>query len=121
MALEVIVGAETVAFNLERFRDALEGAIETFGPSWVVIDPLVATHSADENKATAVRKIMVYLCHIARQYSLAVSVVQHPNKMHNAPDLYRIRGSLDFVAAARAVFLVTKANDQGVKLSSLRS
>lgn len=93
-------------FSLDRHQEALVQAVADFHPDWVIIDPLVAFHRRDEIKATQVRGLMHWLAELARTYNLAITAVQHPNKMMGAPTVYRVRGSLDFVAAARAVLRV---------------
>ena len=94
---------------------ALEDAIRNFAPTWVIIDPLVAFHSMNENTATEVRKIMIMLNRLAREHGLAITIVQHPRKSADALDPYSIRGSGDFIAAARAVLTVTRSKEPDVK------
>ena len=65
----------------EEFIDYLKDAIRRFRPRWVIIDPLVAFHSLNENIATAVRELMVVLNKLAAEHDLAITFVQHPNRL----------------------------------------
>ena len=105
---------ERVPFH-EEFVDSLNVAIKEFSPDWVIIDPLVAFHSLNENSATAVRELMVNLSDLATEHHLAITVVQHPNKVGNSLDPYSIRGSGDFVAAPRAIMTITQSREPGIK------
>lgn len=94
---------------LEQHREALREAIKDFRPDWVIIDPLVAFHTRNEIKATEVRRLVNILAELAREYNAAVTFVQHLNKAWQAPAIYRTRGSVDFVAAARILLRVSLA------------
>jgi Fe2+ transport system protein FeoA len=96
--------------SLERHPQALQQAIEDFGPDWVIIDPLVAFHTRNEIRATEVRHLVNVLADLARTYAIAITFVQHLNKAWQAPGIYRTRGSIDFVAAARVVLRVSLAD-----------
>jgi hypothetical protein len=96
--------------SLEQHRQALEQAIEDFKPDWVIIDPLVAFHTRNEIKAPEVRRLVNILSDLARRHGIAVTFVQHLNKAWQAPSIYRTRGSIDFVAAARVVLRVSLAD-----------
>lgn len=105
---------ERVPFH-EQFVDYLQDAIKRFRPRWVIIDPLVAFHSRNENSATDVRELMATLGNLATKHELAITVVQHPRKAGDSLDPHSIRGSGDFVAAARSVLTVTLAREPGIK------
>ena len=112
---DVVVGDRCDSLNLDRHGDALRDAISEFGPDWVIIDPLVAFHERNEISATEIRGLLRFLGDLAREFRVAVTVVQHPNKNAQAKDLYRVRGSLDFIAAVRAVLRVS-VKDDGTRL-----
>jgi archaellum biogenesis ATPase FlaH len=113
---EIYRVGDTVPFSLNLHLPLLEEAIRDFKPIWVIIDPLVAFHSNDENTAVEVRRLMSDLGRLAEQHDIAVTFIQHPNKSLQSPTLYRVRGSLDFVAAARAILRVEMSNDQRTRL-----
>lgn len=99
----------------EEFFYSLEEATEAFNPDWVIIDPVVAFHSGNENSATDVRELMATLGNLATKHELAITVVQHPRKAGDSLDPHSIRGSGDFVASARSVLTVTVAREPGIK------
>jgi putative DNA primase/helicase len=111
LLVNVGVGNNIEPFYLEKHLSSLIEAIKTFRPDWVIIDPIVTFHSRNEIVTTEVRKLLNLLAGISQKFQLAVTIVQHPNKAIKAPNLYRVRGSLDFVAAARAVLNVTLLQD----------
>lgn len=112
MMSEVDQHGEPRPFSLSHHLAALGAAVRDFNPSWVVIDPLVAFHDRKENDATEVRALITDLARIAEAYDIGVTFLQHPNKSFLAPTNYRVRGSLDFVAAPRAVLRVELSEDQ---------
>ena len=98
------------SFNLEADLPALESAIEKSTKCRaVVIDPITAfCGHADSHKNADIRGLLAPLSSLAAKYRVAVIAVTHLNKSGGANALYRAMGSLAFVAAARAVWLVTK-------------
>lgn len=100
--------------SLEQWVYFLREPIEQYHPAWVIIDPVVAIHKLDENRATAVRGLMRLLSGLAQEYDLALTVVQHPNKS-SGRGLDRIRGSTDFAAAPRAILEVIDTYQRGLK------
>ena len=80
----------------------------------IVIDPISAfLGDLDGHKNTEVRAKLAPLAEIAQQWKCAVLLVSHLNKSAGpgSSPLYRVSGSLAFVAAARAVWLVTRDPD----------
>ncbi|MDB5973469.1 MAG: hypothetical protein JWR07_229 [Nevskia sp.] len=78
----------------------------------VTIDPLTAYLGAtDSHKNSDVRALLQPLGELAAHYRVAIIAVSHLNKGGDGGGgsaLYRVSGSLAFVAAARASFVVTK-------------
>jgi hypothetical protein len=106
-------------FNLERDRLALEKAIVTAGDCrLVVIDPISAyLGETDSHKNADVRALLHPLGELADRHGVAIVAVTHLNKGNGAAAMYRATGSLAFVAAARAAWLVTRAaNDASRRL-----
>lgn len=97
-------------FDLTRDPDALADLIDTIGDvRLVVIDPITAYLGAtDSHRNAEVRAVLAPLAALAAKYDVAVVAVSHLNKSGGADALSRVTGSLAFVAAARAAFIVAK-------------
>ena len=75
----------------------------------LIVDPIAAfLGKTDSHKNSDVRGVLAGLASLAAKYRFAVLVVSHLNKGSNANAIYRISGSLAFVAAARAVFAIVR-------------
>jgi len=75
----------------------------------VSVDPVTAYMGrTDSHNNSEVRAVLARLATIAARHKVAVVVVTHLNKSAQLNAMYRATGSLAFVAAARAVFAVTK-------------
>lgn len=92
---------------------AIEEAIDQVpDPRFVVIDPVSAfTGETDSHKNAEVRGMLAPLAKLAARKGVAVLLVSHLNKSSGSSALYRTTGSLAFVAAARAVWLVIRDPD----------
>lgn len=78
----------------------------------VIVDPITAyLDGADSHNNAEVRGLFAPLADLAARCHVAVVAVTHLNKSGQGNAMYRTTGSLAFVAAARAVFLVTKDKD----------
>ncbi len=81
-------------------------------PRLLVLDPLHALLSpAAQSGSDALLRVLAGLANIARSYSVAVVAVGHLAKSHTSRTLYRVRGSLALIAAARCVHLLTTDPD----------
>ncbi len=107
---------QRIPFLLRSHLQVLESILKDFAPAWIVIDPLVSFHRENEIDATSIRSLLTILINLARAQNLAVTIIQHPNKSVLSPDLYRIRGSLDFVAAPRAVLKVIEDKENNHRI-----
>jgi hypothetical protein len=75
----------------------------------LVVDPLAAyLTGADTHKQSEVRAVLGALSHMASRQRVAVLAVMHLNKGSGGNPMYRVSGSLAFVAAARAAYLVAR-------------
>lgn len=75
----------------------------------LVIDPISAyLEGADSHNNTDVRGLLAPLAKLAADHSIAVVLVQHLNKNSGSSAMYRSMGSVAFIAAARAAYIVTK-------------
>ena len=98
------------AFNLAADVARLEVLLAELGDvALVVIDPLTAyLGDADSHKNAEVRGLLAPLGEMAARCGVAVVCVSHLNKGGSSEALLRVSGSLGFVAAARAAFIVTR-------------
>ncbi len=90
---------------------ALEDAIEQLADCRIVfVDPVSAfiPQRIDSHRNTDIRSLLAPLAELAAQYNVAVVCVSHLNKGAGASALYRVTGSLAFVAAARACWLIAR-------------
>jgi len=113
-----VVALTYPAFNLTDHLPILETAIgQADNCKLVIIDPISAyLGGADSHKDSEVRALLAPLADLASRYGVAVIAVSHLNK-GNGDALTRFMGSLAFVAAARAAYVVTKdANDPARRL-----
>ncbi len=96
-------------FNLKTDLCHLDELMEYIGDvSLVVIDPITAyLGGADSHKNAEVRALLAPLSELASRHCAAVVCVSHLNKGAGEA-MMRVNGSLAFVAAARAAFLVAK-------------
>jgi hypothetical protein len=75
----------------------------------VVIDPVTAyLGDTDSHKNAEVRALLAPLSDLAAKHGVAVVCVSHLNKGNGNDALMRVMGSLAFVAAARAAWIVAK-------------
>jgi hypothetical protein len=78
----------------------------------VVIDPITAyLGEADSHKNAEVRALLAPLSDMAAKHGTAIVAVSHMNKAGGGEALMRVTGSLAFVAAARAAFIVTRDSE----------
>ena len=98
--------------NLARDIQEMEAAIVGTGAIMVGIDPLSAyLGKTDSYKDAEVRGLLAPLAALAERRNVAVVGIMHLSKDSQRRALYRAQGSLAFVAAARAVFVVTADQD----------
>ena len=85
----------------------IEATIAEVKPDLVIFDPitLYIGGELDMNKANKVRQPMQRLQTLAAKFHCAVVVVAHLNKGSGAKSIYRVLGSVDFIASVRSVFI----------------
>ncbi len=98
------------AFNLKTDLARLGAMLETIGgAALIVIDPISAyLGDTDSHKNAEIRALLSPLSDLAAKHGAAVVCVSHFNKATGGEALMRVTGSLAFVAAARAAFIVAK-------------
>jgi 5S rRNA maturation endonuclease (ribonuclease M5) len=92
---------------LEEYAQGKKGELRL-----VIVDPISAFLGAtDSHKNSDVRALIAALAAQAAKYRFSVLVISHLNKSASTKAVYKIMGSLAFVAAARAAFAVMRAPD----------
>ena len=92
--------------DLPLLKKALE---ENKDIALIVIDPITAfLGETDSHKNSEVRGLLAALSKMATEHNVAIVVVTHLNKSTGVSAMNKITGSLGFVAAARAVYMVVK-------------
>jgi hypothetical protein len=88
----------------------LAGLLETIGDcKLIVIDPVSAyLGGTDSHKNADIRALLAPLAQMAAGHGVAIVAVSHLNKAQAGTALSRITGSLAFVAAARAAYVVAR-------------
>lgn len=101
--------AKERCFNLEQDLPALEQALDAQPDCrLVIIDPISSyLGNTDSHKNAELRGLLAPLGELATKRGVAVLTVTHLNKTSGAKAMHRITGSLAFVAASRAAWLVT--------------
>jgi hypothetical protein len=96
--------------SLESDLVDLDEVIDRIGDvQLLIVDPLQGyMGDADSHVDAQVRQVLGPFAVLAERHRIAVVAVMHTNKRREGPALYRVGGSIGFVAAARAVFVVAK-------------
>lgn len=98
-------------FNLKNDIEQLGSMLEVNRDiSVIIIDPITAyLGNTDSHKNADVRALLSPLIELAAKREIAVIAISHLNKGSNQGEaLMRVSGSLGFVAAARAAYLVAR-------------
>lgn len=101
------------SFNLARDLVALETMLRRIGgANLIVIDPISAyLGEVDSHRNAEVRALLAPLADLAARHGAAVVGVSHLSKGSGGDARLRVNGSLAFVAAARAAWLVHRDAD----------
>jgi hypothetical protein len=105
---------ESRMFDLDRDLNELGKVLEKEGDvKLIVIDPVSAYigRSVDTHKEKDVRSLLTPVANFAKKHNVAVVGIVHLNKSADLGAIYRVSGSMAFVAAARAVWLVGEDRD----------
>jgi hypothetical protein len=99
-------------FSLEQDLSLAEKLSEIGGVSALIIDPISAyLGSTDSHVNAEVRGLLTPLSELAAKHDVALIGVSHLNKAGAAEAMMRVSGSLAFIAAARAAYLVARDPD----------
>jgi hypothetical protein len=100
-------------FSLVNDLPLLDKALsDTSDCALVIIDPIAAyLGTTDSHKNAEVRAVLAMLAQLAGKHNVAIVVVSHLRKSFTGDAILQVSGSLAFVAAARAVFVITADKD----------
>jgi hypothetical protein len=98
------------SFSLERDLETLKAVLRDVPDCrLIIIDPISAyLGSTDSHVNAKIRGLLAPLAQLAADHRVAVVCVTHLSKNAAGKAMYRAQGSLAFVAAARAVWLVVE-------------
>jgi putative DNA primase/helicase len=105
-------------FNLAEDLDRLRAYLQAKGGvRLIIIDPISAYigtgNKVNSHKDTDVRGILSPVVKLAKDFDVTIIGVMHLNKSQDLGAIYRVSGSMAFVAQARAVWLMTQEDREG--------
>jgi len=106
-------GELPATFSFKRHIHLLEETLRQYPDiALLIVDPLKAySDNIDSHKNAEVRGLLAPLVDVCSRNNVAILGVEHLTKAHNTKAMYRISGSLAYIAAARVGYVVTKDKD----------
>ncbi|MCI0484967.1 MAG: AAA family ATPase [candidate division NC10 bacterium] len=87
--------------------DALADEVRRVQARILVIDPITSFLGVkDDHRMTVVRSALTPLKQMADEHDLTVILITHANKQGDKPPIYRVSGSIAYVAAARMISML---------------
>ena len=86
----------------------LVATVEAYRPRFLLLDPLVRLHRADENNAQEVASLLARLRDLQRQHELAITLVHHTRKAAAGQPGQGLRGSSDLHAWSDSALYLLK-------------
>ena len=113
---------ESRYLSFPRDLGLLRDTIISTGCRMLIIDPLMAflEKGTDSYKDQDMRRVLHPIEGIAQETGTAIVIVAHLTKKEDASTLYRVGGSIGFIAAARSVLAVTRLPDETQVLYALK-
>jgi len=115
-------------FKIDEHLPLIEREVERIGNmALLVLDPITALgipiFSSTHDQEKTIRARLLPIISLAQRKNLAIIGVHHCNKDSAKKALYRVLGGIDFAAAARAVWLIQRDEDNKHRrfFSSLKS
>jgi hypothetical protein len=93
-----LISSYVLRLDSREDREGLETTVDELRPRLLVLDPLIRIHSADENSATEITRVLSYLRDLQRKYAVAVLVVHHARKSTSSDPGLGLRGSTEIRA-----------------------
>jgi len=93
-----LIGSYTLRLDSQKDCEALESTVCEYRPRLLVLDPLIRLHSADENSASEIARILSFLRGLQRKYETAILLVHHARKSASSDPGLGIRGSTEIRA-----------------------
>jgi len=96
--------------NIKEDIPALEKALTQVQDAKIIIlDPITAyLGETDSHKNAEVRAVLAQLSGLAERHKVAIIGISHMNKDTTSRAIYRVMGSMGFVAAARATWTIVR-------------
>jgi len=106
-----------ISRDYARIRDAIllsEGKL----PKAIIVDSFTRLHSADENAASEIKKVMEAFRNLANDLDVIIILLHHERKSAGS-GIEKSRGSIDITAAVDSVISLTRCEDT-VKLTPVK-
>lgn len=107
-----LITAPSLSLNTEKDQKRLTCIIEQVKPRLLVLDPLVRIHSADENSAQEMSKLLSFFRTLQRQFNLAIVLVHHAGKKVHTRAGLNLRGSSDFYAFVDSSLFLSRKKEK---------
>lgn len=103
-----IAAINNMSLSFNDYED-IEASILNFGADVMFFDPLQAFVGKNNISSTnEMRAVLGPLAEIANRTGCAIIILFHFNKNFTAPSIYRILGSIDIVALARSILVLSE-------------